>query len=64
MVYFLGRDSLCGIIGIQNNVNAVVFVAFVILFFVVFKLVVIIETLEQRITSIVRAEALKDLEEK
>ena len=50
------------ITGIQNNVNAVVFVSFVILFFVVFKMVIIIENIESRINSIVRKEALKELD--
>lgn len=50
------------ITGIQNNINAVVFVAFGILFFVVFKLVVIMESQDQRVTQLVRKEALRSLE--
>lgn len=52
------------ITGIQNNVNAVVFVAFILLFFIVFKLLIIIEEMEQRITSIVREESLRELRSK
>lgn len=53
-------NVIAKISGIQDNINAVVFFAFVLLFFIIFKLVIAIENLEQRITSIVRNKALED----
>ena len=51
---------LSQITGIKRNENAAVITALGILFFIVFYLVIRIEELQQRLTKIVRDEALHD----
>lgn len=53
---------LSDVTGIQNNENALVFTSIGILFFILFYLLLRIEELEQRITKIVREEALKEIQ--
>ena len=48
------------IIGIEGNVNAVILGGFLLVFLMVFKLLSAIEKLEQQISSLTRAQALKD----
>ncbi len=52
---------LSQITGIKKNENAAVITALGILFFIVFYLVIRMEELQQRLTKIVREEALKEL---
>ena len=52
---------LSNVTGIKNNENALVFTSIGILFFIIFYLLLRIEELEQRITKIVREEALKEI---
>jgi len=51
---------LSSITGIKKNENAATITAIGILFFVVFYMIMRIEELEQRLTKVVRDEALKD----
>jgi hypothetical protein len=53
---------LSTITGIKRNETAVTVTAIGILFFIVFYLVIRIEALGQRLTSIVRDDALQDIE--
>jgi hypothetical protein len=52
------------ITGFQDNVNAIIFISLGILFFAVFKIVVALERIEQKLTKIIRREALKRREER
>lgn len=54
---------LSAVTGIKKNENAALITAIGILFFIIFYLVMRIEELEQRLTSIIRAQALRSLEE-
>jgi len=50
--------------GFGDNFNTLIFIAFVILFVLFFRLMSIIERIESQITDIVRKEALKGIEKK
>ncbi len=51
---------LSAITGIQNNASAATFTAIVILFFILFYIIVRLEEIEQRLTKIIRSQALRD----
>lgn len=51
------------IIGIQDNINALVLLGFVLVFVTIFKLLNLIEAQERTITKLVREIALKDITE-
>ncbi len=57
-------NTLAKIIGIQDNINAVVLTGFILVFLIVFKLLSAIEQLEQKITILTRQETLKDISSK
>ena len=48
------------IIGIEDNINAVILTGFLFVFLIIFKLLSAIEKLEQNISEITRKEALHD----
>ena len=54
-------DLLAASVGIGRGADLIVYLAVVVLFFVTFKLIVKIESLEQQITKLVRAGAIKDM---
>jgi hypothetical protein len=55
---------LSKIIGIEDNINAVMLTGFLIVFLIIFKLLSAIEKLEQNISEITRKEALNDAHER
>ncbi len=57
-------DLLARVTGIKSSINALIFIALGILFFVVFKLILVIEKVEQDITQIVRHHAIESAEER
>ena len=55
---------LSKIIGIEDNINAVMLTGFLFVFLIIFKLLSSIEKLEQNISEITRKEALNDAHER
>jgi len=50
--------------GFGENFNTIIFIAFVILFSLFFRLLSIVERIESQITKIIRKDALRDLKKK
>lgn len=46
--------------GIESGINALIFFGFIFLFYLVFKLFIIVEHLERDITNVVRKKAIED----
>jgi hypothetical protein len=55
---------LSSITGIKKNENAATITAIGILFFIVFYMIMRLEELEQRLTKVIREQALEDLPER
>lgn len=54
-------NVLAQFIGIEGNVNAVVLTGFLLVFLIIFKILSVVERIEQDITRLTRKEALKQL---
>lgn len=52
------------VMGIEENMNAVMIIGFVLIFLLIFKLLSAIEKIEQNISELTRKEALRDLDKK
>ena len=54
-------NQVANYIGIEGNINAVILVGFILVFLMIFKLLSAIESLEQKISLLVREDAIGDL---
>jgi hypothetical protein len=51
--------ALANAIGIEGNLNAVILIGFLLVFLMIFKMLAVVERLEQQITRLVRRDALQ-----
>jgi len=56
-------NYLAHFIGIEGNVNAVILTGFLLVFLIIFKILSVVERIEQDITRLTRKEALKKLKQ-
>jgi len=56
-------DRFASVIGIKSGANAIITAALVILFYIVFKLLVVSENLEGKLTKLSRFLALRELQD-
>lgn len=54
-------NDIAALIGIADNINAVILVGFILVFLMIFKLLSAIERLEQQLTVLTRQKALKEI---
>ena len=54
-------NTLAKLIGISDNINAVILTGFIFIFLMIFKLLSTIERLEQQITVLTRKESLEGI---
>jgi hypothetical protein len=54
-------NVLAKLVGLQGNINAVILSGFLLIFFMIFKLLSAIERLEQDLSAITRNDALKKI---
>lgn len=54
-------NYLANFIGIEGNVNAVVLTGFLLVFLIIFKILSVVERIEQDITQLTRDEAMSNL---
>src|SRR3990167_791879 len=52
-------DRIAAFIGIEGNINAVVLIGFLLIFLIIFKILSVVERIEQEISTITRRDALK-----
>jgi len=57
-------DKVISYLGFSDYINAIIFFALVVLFYIVFQLILAIDNLQKEISRLVRALALKDDKEK
>jgi len=57
-------NVLANAVGLQGNINAVILTGFLLIFFMIFKLLSAIERLEQGLSEVTRKDALKNIAKK
>lgn len=53
-------NYLAEFIGLKGNVNAVILTGFILVFLLIFKIIAVVERIEQQISVLTRQEALKN----
>ncbi len=56
-------DYIAHFIGLEGNINAVILLGFLLVFLMIFKILSVVERIEQDISTLTRKEALKKLNE-
>ncbi len=54
-------NVLAHFIGLEGNINAIILIGFLLVFLMIFKILSVVERIEQEITHIVRKEALRQI---
>ena len=54
-------NRLADFLGLEGNINAVILTGFLLVFLIIFKILSVIERIEQDISKLTRKEALKEL---
>ncbi len=57
-------DQIASFIGIVENVNAVIMLGFLLVFLLIFKILSVVERLEQQISTLIRQDALNNFKKK
>ena len=57
-------NLLASLVGLKGNINAVILTGFLLIFFMIFKLLSAIERLEQGLSEVTRKDALKEIDKK
>jgi hypothetical protein len=57
-------DKIAAFIGIEGNVNAVILLGFLLVFLLIFKILSIVERLEQEISTAIRSDAISRFNKK
>lgn len=53
-------NQLANIIGLEGNINAVILTGFLLVFLIIFKILSVVERLEQHISELTRQQALNE----
>lgn len=53
-------NKLANIIGLEGNINAVILTGFLLVFLIIFKILSVVERLEQHISELTRQQALNE----
>lgn len=53
-------NQLANIIGLEGNINAVILTGFLLVFLIIFKILSVVERLEQHISELTREQALNE----
>lgn len=53
-------DKMADFIGIEDNINAVILTGFLLVFLIIFKILSVVERIEQEISTLTREDALAD----
>ena len=61
-IYPNSTEIVARLMGIEENINAVIITGFLLIFLIIFKLLSAIEKIEQNISELTRREALSHLE--
>ncbi len=54
-------NRLAEFLGLEGNINAVVLTGFLLVFLIIFKILSVVERIEQDISTLTRKDALKDI---
>ncbi len=54
-------DRLANIVGLEGNINAVILIGFILIFLIIFKILAVVERIEQDISVLTQKDALKHL---
>ena len=54
-------NTLASFVGLEGNINAVILTAFLLVFLLIFKILSVVERIEQNISTLTRKDALEEM---